>query len=194
VKVLSAEQYKVIGQTRDDAVGEAFDKTAKLLNLGYPGGPQIEKRALLSEDKYPFSFPRPMINSNDLDFSFSGLKTSVLYKVNDLKKENNLSEKVINDIAHEFQNAAVDCLIEKTLKACHVEKSKSLVLSGGVAANKYLRKKLEEKKGNIKLYYPDLKHCTDNGLMIAFAGYQKIKQGRKNYFIEVTPRWSLENV
>ena len=194
VKVISAEQYKVIGQTRDDAVGEAFDKTAKLLNLGYPGGPQIEKRALLSEDKYPFSFPRPMINSNDLDFSFSGLKTSVLYKVNDLKKENNLSEKVINDIAHEFQNAAVDCLIEKTLRACHVEKSKSLVLSGGVAANKYLRKKLEEKKGNIKLYYPDLKHCTDNGLMIAFAGYQKIKQGRKNYFIEVTPRWSLENV
>ena len=194
VKVSSSDKYKVIGQTKDDAVGEAFDKTAKLLKLGYPGGPEIEKRALLSEGKHHFSFPRPMIDSKDLNFSFSGLKTSVLYKVNDLSKKEDLTDDIVNDIAFEFQNAAIDCLVKKALKACKIERSQSLVLSGGVAANKYLRNQLEKHKGAINLYYPDQKHCTDNGLMIAFAGFQKIKDQSKDFSIEVEPRWSLENV
>ena len=194
VKVSSSDKYKVIGQTKDDAVGEAFDKTAKLLKLGYPGGPEIERRALLSEGKHHFSFPRPMIDSKDLNFSFSGLKTSVLYKVNDLSKKEDLTDDMVNDIAFEFQNAAIDCLVKKALKACKIERSQSLVLSGGVAANKYLRNQLEKYKGAINLYYPDQKHCTDNGLMIAFAGFQKIKDQSKDFSIEVAPRWSLENV
>ena len=194
VKVSSSDKYKVIGQTKDDAVGEAFDKTAKLLKLGYPGGPEIERRALLSEGKHHFSFPRPMIDSKDLNFSFSGLKTSVLYKVNDLSKKEDLTDDTVNDIAFEFQNAAIDCLVKKALKACKIERSQSLVLSGGVAANKYLRNQLEKYKGEINLYYPDQKHCTDNGLMIAFAGFQKIKDQSKDFSIEVAPRWSLENV
>jgi len=162
--------------------------------LGYPGGPEIEKRALLSEGKHHFSFPRPMIDSKDLNFSFSGLKTSVLYKVKDLSEKEDLSEDTINDIAFEFQNAAIDCLVKKSLKACLIEHSQSLVLSGGVAANKYLREELEKHKGTINLYYPDQKHCTDNGLMIAFAGFQKIKEQTKDFSIDVAPRWSLENV
>ena len=194
VKVSSPNAYKVIGQTKDDAVGEAFDKTAKLLKLGYPGGPEIEKRALLSKGKHQFSFPRPMIDSKDLNFSFSGLKTAVLYKVKDLSEKENLSEDIVNDIAFEFQNAAIDCLVKKSLKACLNERSQSLVLSGGVAANKYLREELEKHKGTINLYYPDKKHCTDNGLMIAFAGFQKIKELTKDFSIDVAPRWSLENV
>ena len=101
---------------------------------------------------------------------------------------------IVNDIAFEFQNAAIDCLVKKSLKACLNERSKSLVLSGGVAANKYLREELEKHKGTINLYYPDKKHCTDNGLMIAFAGFQKIKELTKDFSIDVAPRWSLENV
>ena len=194
VKVSSPNAYKVIGQTKDDAVGEAFDKTAKLLKLGYPGGPEIEKRALLSNGKHHFSFPRPMIDSKDLNFSFSGLKTAVLYKVKALSEKEDLSENTVNDIAFEFQNAAIDCLVKKSLKACLSERSQSLVLSGGVAANKYLREELEKHKGTINLYYPDQKHCTDNGLMIAFAGFQKIKEQTKDFSIDVAPRWSLENV
>jgi len=194
VKVSSSNEYKVIGQTKDDAVGEAFDKTAKLLKLGYPGGPEIERRALLSQGKHDFSFPRPMIDSNDLNFSFSGLKTSVLYKVKDLSEIDELSEDNVNDIAFEFQNAAIDCLVKKSLKACKIEGSQSLVLSGGVAANRYLREELEKHKGAINLFYPDQKHCTDNGLMIAFAGFQKITEQTKDFNIDVAPRWSLENV
>ena len=194
VKVSSSNEYKVIGQTKDDAVGESFDKTAKLLKLGYPGGPEIERRALLSQGKHDFSFPRPMIDSNDLNFSFSGLKTSVLYKVKDLSEIDELSEDKVNDIAFEFQNAAIDCLVKKSLKACKIEGSQSLVLSGGVAANKYLREELEKHKGEINLFYPDQKHCTDNGLMIAFAGFQKITEQTKDFNIDVAPRWSLENV
>tara|TARA_B100000963_G_scaffold80005_1_gene68124 strand:- start:1246 stop:2262 length:1017 start_codon:yes stop_codon:yes gene_type:complete len=194
VKVLSPNEYNVIGQTKDDAVGEAFDKTAKLLKLGYPGGPEIERRALLAKGKHNFSFPRPMIDSKDLNFSFSGLKTSVLYKVNELSEKEDLSDDAVNDIAFEFQNAAIDCLIRKSLKACEIEESKFLVLSGGVAANKYLRNELEKHKGAINLYYPDQKHCTDNGLMIAFAGFQKITNQSKDFRIDVAPRWSLENV
>ena len=194
VKVISPNQYEVIGQTKDDAVGEAFDKTAKLLQLGYPGGPEIEKRANKSEGNKSLSFPRPMMNSDDLNFSFSGLKTAVLYKVKELSKNEALSDSTINDIAFEFQNAAIECLVSKSLKACKREKSKALVLSGGVAANNFLRNELERHKGEINLFYPDQKYCTDNGLMIAFAGYQKLAEQSKDFKINVTPRWSLENV
>lgn len=194
VKVTSPNDYKVIGQTKDDAVGEAFDKTAKLLKLSYPGGPEIEKRAVKSKRQLGFSFPRPMLDSNDLNFSFSGLKTAVLYKVKELSKKEELSDATINDIAFEFQNAAIECLVTKSLKACKREKSKALVLSGGVAANNFLKNELEKHKGEIHLFYPEQKHCTDNGLMIAYAGYQKITEQSKDFKINVNPRWSLENV
>lgn len=191
VKVESPNQYKILGQTKDDAVGEAFDKTAKLLGLGYPGGPIIEKRAAKGRET-SFKFPRPMINTQDYDFSFSGLKTSVLYKVKKLRKENKLSEGEINNIAYEFQSAAIDCLVKKSLKAAKKENCNSLVLSGGVAANKSLRSNLEKNSENLKLFYPELKHCTDNGVMVAYTGYHKLKTAKLDYKVTVKPRWSLE--
>ena len=182
---------KIIGQTLDDAIGETFDKCGKMLDLPYPAGPHIDKKSKLGNFK-KYIFTKPKVDG--LNFSFSGLKTSVLYKVKDLSEKEDLSEDTVNDIAFEFQNAAIDCLVKKSLKACLIEHSQSLVLSGGVAANKYLREELEKHKGTINLYYPDQKHCTDNGLMIAFAGFQKIKEQTKDFSIDVAPRWSLENV
>ena len=191
VHVRDINNISILGETLDDSAGETFDKCAKILGLNYPGGPEIEKKGL-DGNKFAFKFPFPKVE--DLNFSFSGLKTSVLYKVKDLSEKEDLSEDAVNDIAFEFQNAAIDCLVKKSLKACLIERSQSLVLSGGVAANKYLREELEKHKGTINLYYPDQKHCTDNGLMIAFAGFQKIKEQTKDFSIDVAPRWSLENV
>ena len=189
VKVDEGGRYTIMGETKDDALGEAFDKTAKLLNLGYPGGPEIEKLAKLSQiDR--FRFPRPMINSDCLNLSFSGLKTAVLYAVQ--KLDALLDEDKI-DISNSFQNAAIDCIVSKVLKASIQENISDLVVSGGVAANEFLRCSLADAMpSNVKLHFPDLKHCTDNGLMVAHAGLMKIENSEKNYNIEVRARWSLE--
>ena len=189
VKVDEGGRYTIMGETKDDALGEAFDKTAKLLNLGYPGGPEIEKLAKLSQiDR--FRFPRPMINSDCLNLSFSGLKTAVLYAV---QKLDALSDEDKIDISNSFQNAAVDCIVSKVLKASIQENISDLVVSGGVAANAFLRCSLADAMpSNVKLHFPDLKHCTDNGLMVAHAGLMKIENSEKNYNIEVRARWSLE--
>ena len=189
VKVDEGGRYTIMGETKDDALGEAFDKTAKLLNLGYPGGPEIEKLAKLSQiDR--FSFPRPMINSDCLNLSFSGLKTAVLYAV---QKLDALSDEDKIDISNSFQNAAVDCIVSKVLKASIQENISDLVVSGGVAANEFLRCSLADAMpSNVKLHFPDLKHCTDNGLMVAHAGLMKIENSEKNYNIEARARWSLE--
>jgi len=173
-------KYEEIGSTRDDAAGEAFDKVAKLLNIGYPGGPVISNKADLGNSR-AYSLPRPMINSNNFDFSFSGLKTEVLYLVQ--KKHNKFSPQEINNICASFQMAVIDVLVSKTIKAATKYSIKSVLLAGGVSANKLLRRKLKsavnQKLNNINFYYPDLKYCTDNATMVAQAAYFHVL--RKNY-------------
>ena len=168
-------KYQLLGQTRDDAAGEAFDKVAKLLNLGYPGGPIISQKAKQGNPK-AFDLPRPMINSNNFDFSFSGLKTAVLYEVRKIKK---LSSDYINDMAASFQQAAIDVLISKTIKAAKEYKVKNVMLSGGVAANKELRKQMAQavknSLPNSNFYIPNSILCTDNAAMIAVAAFYKKK-------------------
>ncbi|MDP3710140.1 MAG: tRNA (adenosine(37)-N6)-threonylcarbamoyltransferase complex transferase subunit TsaD [bacterium] len=172
--------YQILGQTLDDAAGEAFDKVARLLGLNYPGGPEIAKLAEKG-DPAKFDLPRPMISSDNFDFSFSGLKTSVLYLVKGLHPQKTplkLTKKNLADLCASFQQAVVDVLITKTVKAAKKLKPKTLILGGGVAANTKLREilKLETKKlKTTKLILPDPKLTTDNALMIALAALAEIK-------------------
>ncbi|MBI2676362.1 MAG: tRNA (adenosine(37)-N6)-threonylcarbamoyltransferase complex transferase subunit TsaD [Candidatus Yanofskybacteria bacterium] len=184
-------RYKIIGETLDDAVGEAFDKVARMLGLGYPGGPAVALRAtkfkVESSSSYKIKFPRPMINSKDFNFSFSGLKTAVLYKTREFTRlpdgQEKLSPKIVNQICYEFQEAAIDVLISKTIKAGEKYKVKSVMLSGGVSANKSLREKLEKKisaeLNNVKFFKPDMTYTSDNAAMIALAGYMKKKNAKQ---------------
>lgn len=163
---------KWIGGTRDDAAGEAFDKTARLIGLPYPGGPNISKEAEKSVKKEGLDlFPRPMIDTKDFDFSFSGLKTAV---TNYLKKEGR-SKLGVERLSAEIQEAIVDVLVKKTIKAVKNYNPKSLIISGGVAANKRLREKLKnglkKKDINTEIYIPEIKYCTDNAAMIAACAY-----------------------
>ncbi len=158
------KSFKWLGGTRDDAAGEAFDKIARLLNLSYPGGIEIEKRAKLGNPK-AYNLPRPMINSNDFDFSFSGLKTAVLNKIRKIKK---LDEKIINDLSASSQQAIIDVLIKKTLNASKKYKAKSILLSGGVSANQKLRDEFNKK---VKIIAPEKFLCTDNAAMIATTAF-----------------------
>ncbi len=179
--------YKTIGQTRDDAVGEAYDKVARMLGLPYPGGPQISalaesiKNISKQQNKKNttdnFKLPRPMINTDDFDFSFSGLKTAVLYTIKKIKK---ITPTVKKEISKEFEEAVVDVLMSKTKKALKKYKVKTLILGGGVTANKKIRedfKKLE-KELKIKVLIPNPKHSTDNAVMIAVAGYFRYLNGK----------------
>ncbi len=174
-------KYKVIGQTRDDAAGEAFDKVARMLSLPYPGGPEISKLAKAYRESAKVSLseiklPRPMIHSGDFDFSFSGLKTAVLYLIRDLGDINDEQKK---EIACEVEDSIVEVLTYKTIKAIEKYKIQTLIVGGGVSANTHLQKVLREKVGlkikneklKIKVYFPAKKLSTDNGLMIAIAGY-----------------------
>ncbi len=165
-------KYEIIGETRDDAAGECFDKAARILELGYPGGPIISKIA--SEIKESsITLPRPMMHTKDYDFSFSGLKTAVLYKLRDTKPEIIKSEKFIQEMCFAVQDAICDVLIKKTINAAKNYKAKTIILGGGVSANQELRKQFTEKANqeNIGIIFPDAKLSTDNGLMIAVAGY-----------------------
>ena len=192
VDVKEKGNYQIIGQSQDDAVGEAFDKVAKLLDLPYPGGPYIEKIAL-NGDPETYDFPRPMIHSDNLDMSLSGLKTSVLYTV---QKIDNLDEKVKSNIAASFQKAVSDLLIAKTTKAIKTTDRKDLIIAGGVAANKFIRNEFKniEEDLNIKVYYPDLKYCGDNAAMIAFVG-SKMSSKNGGYSIsKVRARWPLDEL
>jgi len=167
--------FKTIGSTRDDAVGEAFDKAAKIMGLGYPGGPIISKHAENADPEY-YKLPRPMIHSKDFDFSFSGLKTAVKYVWD---KEKFKDGKAIRKMCAAFQQACIDVLIAKTIKAAEKFKVKSLLLGGGVAANQELRRQLEEqvksKLPEVKFFQPDLHLTTDNGLMVAVASHFECK-------------------
>ena len=190
-------EYELLGDTLDDAAGEAFDKTAKLLGLGYPGGPALAKIAELSASKNGsprFKLPRPLLNSGDLNFSFSGLKTAVLTLSN---KHQPLDEATTADIAWEFQEAVTDLLTAKSMSALRETGLDNLIVSGGVGANSKLREKLNAatKRKLCKVSYPRLEFCTDNGAMIAFAGAMRLKamqgSGNKNYSFSVRPRWDL---
>ncbi|MBU1036864.1 tRNA (adenosine(37)-N6)-threonylcarbamoyltransferase complex transferase subunit TsaD [Patescibacteria group bacterium] len=165
-------QYELLGQTRDDAVGEAFDKVAKLLNLGYPGGPVIERYAKTGQND-KIEFPRPMIKAKNFDFSFSGLKTAVRYYLEQIKTNGKLNQKMIQDICSAFQKAVVEVLTYKTIKAATEFKAKTVLLGGGVSANKLLRSNLKKQaqKLDIACYYPKFKYTQDNAVMIALAGY-----------------------
>jgi len=194
-------EYELIGGTRDDAVGEAFDKTAKILALGYPGGPALSKEALKSGGKNEFNIklPRPMIDSGDFNFSFSGIKTSVLYKWNDLKKT--LSEHQLEiakaDMAAEFQQAVVDVLVEKTIQAGFQYNAKTIILAGGVSANKVLREKLanavEKRLADVEFRFPEMSMTGDNAGMIAVAGYYHAikKEFADPLNLSADPNWEL---
>ncbi|MBI4087238.1 MAG: tRNA (adenosine(37)-N6)-threonylcarbamoyltransferase complex transferase subunit TsaD [Candidatus Liptonbacteria bacterium] len=181
--VKSFSKWQRLGETRDDAAGEAFDKVARLLDLPYPGGPEVEK---LSARGNPFSitFPRPMLNDNSptgkYDFSFSGLKTSVLYYLRD--KGQGTSDKEKADIAAGFEQAVVDVLVAKTRRAAEEHGAESIILSGGVATNKHLRRALKRAAGLIgaKFFVPDFKYNLDNAAMIAAAGYFSYLREKKN--------------
>ncbi len=186
VLVKDFQKYKIIGSTRDDAAGEAFDKVARMLGLPYPGGPEISRLAKTERECVASGseivFPRPMIHSKDYDFSFSGLKTAVLYYIRDLPTQAGhgpLTEKLKSKIAKEFEDAVIDVLVHKTIKVIKSYKAKNLIVGGGVSANSHLqqtlKKKLKEIDKSIKLHFPTKNLSTDNALMIAIAGYFQYK-------------------
>ena len=185
-------EYELLGQTKDDAAGEVLDKIAKFLNLGYPGGPIIEKLAK-EGDPSSIQFPRPILNDKSYDFSFSGLKTAVIYHIKKLDKVN--KNIPVSDILASFQQAVTDVLVGKTIKAALKFKTKQIVLAGGVAANSFLRREIKEKANllNIKVFYPSISLCTDNAAMVASAGYYKFKENKKSSLsLDAVSRLPLE--
>ena len=196
MRVDGVGQYTLLGETLDDAAGEAFDKSAKLLGLGYPGGPELAKLAAHGRPGL-YKLPRPMLHSGDLEFSFSGLKTAVLTLVRQSSNDEQVirDEQARADIACAVQEAIVDVLANKARAALAQTGLDQLVVAGGVGANRQLRERLNKdigKRGG-KVFYPDLEFCTDNGAMIAFAGALRLaqQQGKKDYRFDVKPRWDL---
>tara|TARA_B110000305_G_scaffold226205_1_gene273593 strand:+ start:533 stop:1549 length:1017 start_codon:yes stop_codon:yes gene_type:complete len=192
IDVKGIGNYEIIGDTLDDAAGEAFDKTAKLLGLGYPGGSALSELADKGIPK--FDLPRPLLNTHGLNFSFSGLKTAVLTLV---KKQENLTNEVKANIAFAFQESITDVLVKKSLKALDQTGYNNIVVSGGVGANKKLREKLifHSKNENFNTYFPKLEFCTDNGAMIALAGSLRAHLSSKNnYKFSIQPRWKLSEI
>jgi N6-L-threonylcarbamoyladenine synthase len=193
MRVDGVGRYTLLGETLDDAAGEAFDKSAKLLGLGYPGGPELAKLAARGRPGQ-YKLPRPMLHSGDLEFSFSGLKTAVLTLV----KQSDNDEQTRADIAYAVQEAIVDVLAQKARAALAQTGLDQLVVAGGVGANQLLRERLDKdigKRGG-KVFYPDLEFCTDNGAMIAFAGALRFaqQQDNKDYRFNVKPRWNLQEI
>ena len=202
MRVTDVGVYETLGETLDDAAGEAFDKTAKLIGLGYPGGPEVSK---LAETGTPGAvvLPRPMLHSGDLDFSFSGLKTAVLTQMKKFeaaKLTGEALERAKADLARGFVDAAVDVLVAKSLAALKKTKLKRLVVAGGVGANRQLREALSAAaaKRGFDVHYPDLALCTDNGAMIALAGALRLarwpEQANADYAFTVKPRWDLASL
>ena len=194
VRVDGVGRYELLGESIDDAAGEAFDKTAKLLGLDYPGGAALARLALKGTPNR-FAFPRPMTDRPGLDFSFSGLKTfaaNTLHQV--MQEEGELTEQSKADIAYAFQEAVVDTLAIKCKRALKQTGLKRLVIAGGVSANKQLRQTLAELMQQFggEVFYPQPQFCTDNGAMIAYAGFLRLKQGQQqDLAIEVRPRWAM---
>jgi N6-L-threonylcarbamoyladenine synthase len=197
MRVDGVGEYTLLGETLDDAAGEAFDKSAKLLGLGYPGGPAISRLAEHG-DPSVYALPRPMLHSKNLDFSFSGLKTAVLTLVKNHLGELNENDKA--NIARSFVDAIVDVLVAKCQTALKETKLKRLVIAGGVGANAQLRAALNAaaSKKHFQVFYPELELCTDNGAMIAFAGALRLQRNPNaasyDYGFTVKPRWPLHEL
>ena len=192
VEVRGLGRYRILGETLDDAAGEAFDKTAKVLGLGYPGGPAV---ARMAEKGSPgrLKLPRPLLDRPGLDFSFSGLKTAVIVGIRDLE----MDEDTRADVALEFQEAVVDTLVARSLRALETTGVRRLVIAGGVGANRRLRERLGEAVRGIggEVFYPRIEFCTDNGAMIALAGAFRLAAGEHAATgIEARARWDLEGL
>ena len=197
MRVDGVGQYTLLGETLDDAAGEAFDKSAKLLGLGYPGGPAISRMAEFG-DPTVYKLPRPMMHSKDLNFSFSGLKTAVLTVVKN--HTTNICEQDKANIARAFVDAIVEVLVAKCVTALKQTGLKRLVIAGGVGANNQLRAALNAaaQKKRFRVFYPELQFCTDNGAMIAFAGAMRLQinpdAAKRDYTFNVRPRWPLNEL
>lgn len=186
VKVMDYDKFEILGRTQDDAIGEAYDKVARVLGLGYPGGPLIDN--LAKEGKAIYDYPKAFYKDDNYDFSFSGLKSAVLNHINSGKMKNEIIDKA--DVAASFQKTAVDILCNKAIKAVQATKMSKLVLCGGVSANSRLRDNMESlcKAKGIELYYPPLILCTDNAAMIGSSGYfEYIKGNVSNYNLNAVP-------
>lgn len=201
VEVQEVGNYRLLGESIDDAAGEAFDKTAKLLGLPYPGGPELARLAEQG-DPQRFHFPRPMTDRPGLDFSFSGLKTFALNTMQrELGPENALEQSVAEqtkaDIARAFEDAVVDTMVIKCRRAMRESSSSTLVLAGGVSANSRLRQRIKQAmdKERVEVFYPRPEFCTDNGAMIAYAGWQRLKAGQTAPLkFGARPRWPLQEL
>lgn len=201
MRVDGVGQYALLGETLDDAAGEAFDKSAKLLGLGYPGGPALSRMAAQG-DAQRFSLPRPMLHSADLDFSFSGLKTAVLTRVREVERTGSgMDDQIRADLSAATQAAIVDVLVAKSVKALRQTGLKRLVVAGGVGANELLRAQLARAMAPLRAqaFFPPLALCTDNGAMIAFAASERVKAGlvslqAGDHAFTVRPRWDLADI
>ena len=201
MRVDGVGQYELLGETLDDAAGEAFDKTAKLMGLGYPGGPALSRLAEQG-DAQAYALPRPMLHSADLDFSFSGLKTAVLTQVRKHDTDGGLTPEQRANLAAATEAAIVDVLAGKAMKAIRQTGLKQLVVAGGVGANRHLRQRLQTEmaKRRGQVFFPPVALCTDNGAMIAFAAAQRLKAGlvdlaqANSHAFSIRPRWPLEEL
>lgn len=189
VLVKAFGEYELLGESLDDAVGEAFDKTAKIMGLPYPGGPELAKLAE-NGDATRYDFPRPMLNRPGLEFSFSGIKTKALLTIESATIED------YPDIAASFQVALIDTIIQKSLRALKQTHASELVVSGGVGANKHLRAelhRLSEERG-FNVYFPRSEFCTDNGAMVAYLGYERLHRGESTQQVKLLARWPIDQV
>ena len=196
VDVEGLGQYNVLGQTLDDAAGEAFDKTAKLLGLPYPGGPALAELAKAGKSG-KFALPRPMLKKPGLEFSFSGLKTAVMLEVRKLEASGPLSASDRADLARSFEDAVIDTLVAKSLRALAQTGRNRLIVAGGVGANTRLREQLGTalEKSDGTVYHPRPEFCTDNGAMVAFAGLLRLRNGAKGSLdVQARARWALEEL
>lgn len=197
------DAFRLLGQTQDDAVGEAYDKVAKLLKLGYPGGPAIEKAALRASDRTGIQFPRSYLGKDSLDFSFSGVKTAVLYYVKDLagaRREGRggrgLNKELVSNICYAFQEAVLDVLVHKACRASEIRKVKRIVMGGGVAANRRLREKLAAASAlhGARCYFPKMEHCLDNAAMVGVLGEELYKRGHmSDLYLSAEPNLEVVN-
>lgn len=187
-------RQRLLGQTQDDAVGEAFDKVAKILKLGYPGGPVIEKRAALSKNRGAVKFPKTFLGKDSLDFSFSGIKTAVLYYVKD---RGNIDMAAVDDICYSFQENALDMLVDKAFMAARLHKANNIVVGGGVAANSRLREKFDDAalfSAGIRVYFPKKVYCMDNAAMVGVLGEELYKKGaRSDLYLSAEPNLEVIN-
>ncbi|MDW7747900.1 tRNA (adenosine(37)-N6)-threonylcarbamoyltransferase complex transferase subunit TsaD [Halomonas sp.] len=197
VEVRGLGQYRLLGESVDDAAGEAFDKAAKMLGLDYPGGPQVAKLAEAG-DPGRFRFPRPMTDRPGLDFSFSGLKTHTLTAIRQLEQAGGLDDQARADVARAFEEAVVDTLVIKCRRALDATGLKRLVVAGGVSANVRLRERLEREcaKRDARAYYPRGRFCTDNGAMIAYVGAQRLMADEHDEtgIMKAVPRWPMDTL